>query len=356
MIKKVGIIGNGKMGTGIFQFLADFPFHLFWIFRSSSEMEKARELWLKKQHRSLKYGQLSNEDFKDRIIRVQFSTDLNNLADIDLIIETITEDFEAKSELFRQLDSIVKPECIFSSNTSSIPIVSMVPSESRRNKFLGIHFFHPVQLKNLVEINILRESDETVLFQISDFLTKSGKFFKVLNEPDHFLFNRLFLPLQAGIYNLHEHKQIAIKSLDSLVKEYLFPIGVFEFFDHVGIDVMFTAVTNYTKGKPDEAFYQPLINGLKKLMDQNCLGFKTGQGFYNYSKKELSRNLSSDPSEVLIEKDTILKQMYSWYLNPIFGAVDNKILNQPEACYIVNEYMGLTRNPFDLAKEIGFNT
>jgi 3-hydroxybutyryl-CoA dehydrogenase len=355
MIRKIGIVGSGKMGTGIFQFIAEFPFQIIWLFRSHIKMERARELWLKKQNRFLKYGQQSNDDFNEKIERIQFSTDLNKLADSDLIIETITEEFEAKSELFSKLDSIVKPDAIFTSNTSSIPINSLVPSGSRRSNFLGLHFFHPVQLKNLVEINILRESNEKVLDQVSDILTKTGKFFKVLNEPDHFSFNRLFLPLQAGIYNLHEQKQISIESLDLLVKENLFPIGIFEFFDHVGIDVMLTAINNYSKGKPDAVFYQPLINVLKKLKDQNCLGIKTGQGFYNYSHQDTSKSLSVSLSEVLKEKETILKQLYSWYLAPVFEAVANEILTQQEADYIVKEYMGVTRSPFELAKEIGFN-
>jgi 3-hydroxybutyryl-CoA dehydrogenase len=355
MIKKIGIVGNGKMGTGIFNFLADFPFEIFWIFHSPSKMEKERALWLKKQSRSLKYSQQSEKKFHDKIARIQFSDNLNSLADCDLIIESIAEDFEAKSQLFRQLDLIVKQDSIFTSNTSSIPITSLVPSDARRNNFMGLHFFHPVKLKNLVEINLLKESNETVLNQVSDFLSKTGRFYKVLNEPDHFLFNRLFLPLQAGIYNLHEQKQISIELLDMLVKENLFPIGVFEFFDHVGIDVMYIAVNNYTNGKPDAGFYQPLINSLKKLKDQNCLGIKTGQGFYNYSQKDINRNLSVSLPEELNEKEKILKQLYSWYLTPIFEAVTNEILTPPEAAYIIKEYMDLTTSPFDRAKEIGFS-
>jgi 3-hydroxyacyl-CoA dehydrogenase len=94
---------------------------------------------------------------------------------------------------------------------------------------------------------------------------------------------------------------------------------------------------------------------LKKLKDQNCLGIKTGQGFYNYSHQDISRNFSVSLSEDLKEKETILKQLYSWYLTPVIEAVANEILTQQEADYIVKEYMGVTRNPFELAKEIGFN-
>jgi 3-hydroxybutyryl-CoA dehydrogenase len=354
MIDKIGIIGGGKMGTDIFYFLSDFPFQLTWIFKSSVKLEKAKEAWLKKQQRALKYNRLDEDAYHEKISQIQFSNDLSTLADCDLIIESISENFETKSALFSELDVIVKPESIFSSNTSSIPIASMVPSNRRINSFVGLHFFYPVRIKNLVEVNILSETTQPMVDLISEFLLIIWRFFKILSEPYHFLFNRLFLPLQAGVYKLFEEDKIPIETLDMLVKQNLFPIGIFEFFDQVGIDVMHTAVTNYTLGKSDADFYQPLIEGLKKLKNKNHLGVKTGHGFYNYCEQKLPIDLNFKDSLDNSHRDIILKKIYSWYLTPIFKVVTNCILTEQETMHFVKEYMSLDKSPFDLAKEIGF--
>jgi 3-hydroxybutyryl-CoA dehydrogenase len=354
MINKIGIIGGGKMGTDIFYFLSDFPFQLTWLFKSQMKLEKAREDWIKKQQRALKYNRLDEDAYHEKLLQIQFTSDLSTLADCDLIIESITENYETKSALFRELDVVVKPESIFSSNTSSISIASMVPSNRRINRFVGLHFFYPVKIKNLVEVNILSDTSQAVVDILSAFLLTTRKFFKILPEPDHFLFNRLFLPLQSGVYNLYEEDKIPIEILDLLVKEKLLPFGIFEFFDQVGIDVMHTAVSNYTLGKTDADFYQPLIEGLKKLKEDNHLGLKTGKGFYNYMEKKPRIDLNLSDYLDKTQRDIILKKIYSWYLSPIFEVVTNHILTRQETIYFVKEYMGLDKSPFNLAKEIGF--
>jgi 3-hydroxybutyryl-CoA dehydrogenase len=354
MINKIGIIGGGKMGTDIFYFLSDFPFQLTWLFKSQMKLEKAREDWIKKQQRALKYNRLDEYAYHEKLLQIQFTSDLSTLADCDLIIESISENYETKSALFRELDVVVKPESIFSSNTSSIPIASMVPSNRRINSFVGLHFFYPVRYKNLVEVNIISETSQAVVDLLSEFLLTTRRFFKILPESDHFLFNRLFLPLQAGVYKLYEEDRIPIETLDLLVKEKLFPIGIFEFFDQVGIDVMHTAVSNYTLGKSDADFYQPLIEGLKKLKEGNHLGVKTGNGFYNYLEQKPSTDLNLNDFLDNMQLDIILKKIYSWCLMPIFEVVTNHILTQEETVHFIKEYMGLDKSPFDLAKEIGF--
>jgi len=354
MINKIGIIGGGKMGTDIFYFLSDFPFQLTWLFKSQMKLEKTREDWIKKQQRALKYNRLDEDTYHEKLLQIQFTSDLSTLADCDLIIESITENFETKSALFRELDVVAKPESIFSSNTSSIPIASMVPSNRRINSFVGLHFFYPVRIKNLLEVNILSETSQPVVDMISEFLLTTRKFFKILPEPDHFLFNRLFLPLQAGVYNLYKEDRIPIETLDLLVKEKLFPIGIFEFIDQVGIDVMHIAVSNYTLGKTDADFYQPWIEGLKRLKEGNKLGVKTGKGFYNYVEQKPPLDINYKDSLDNPQQDLILKKIYSWYLTPIFKVVTNHILTQEETVHFIKEYMGLDKSPFDLAKEIGY--
>jgi 3-hydroxybutyryl-CoA dehydrogenase len=356
MIETIGIIGGGKMGTDIFHFLSGFPFRLIWIGKSRAVAENVKQNWIKKQQRALKFEQINETEYNETLNRVQFGSDLNILSGCDLIIECITEDNNLKMQLFRELDTIVQPTAVFASNTSSVPIRTLVPSNRRRERFIGLHFFYPVRLKNLVEVNALPETTDTALNRIREFLVTTGKYYKILQETDHFLFNRLFLPLQAGIYKLHEEEKIPVQTLDLLIKEILFPIGIFEFFDQVGIDVIHTSVTNYAKYYPNDDFYIPLINGLKRLKDQNHLGVKTGRGFYDYTGRDSVRNKTLQNSLNTQSRNIILKKMYGWYFKPVFETAANHVLTRNEADYIVKEYMGLDKSPFELAKEIGFNS
>jgi len=91
MINKIGIIGGGKMGTDIFYFLSDFPFQLTWLFKSQMKLEKTREDWIKKQQRALKYNRLDEDTYHEKLLQIQFTSDLSTLADCDLIIESITD-------------------------------------------------------------------------------------------------------------------------------------------------------------------------------------------------------------------------------------------------------------------------
>jgi 3-hydroxybutyryl-CoA dehydrogenase len=355
MIERVGIIGGGKMGKDIFYFLSDFPFNLKWVIRSKSGFESANEAWNKKLRR--RQSAILSKDskitsFKKEIILTQ---DMASLEDCDMIIESITEDQEIKSGLFKKLDQIVNSKILFASNTSSIPIRSFVPSERRIDRFIGMHFFYPLKFKNFVEVNILPETTEATLVLVKRFLSKTGKSFKVLPVPHHFLFNRLFLKLQAGACRLHIEEQIPVNEIDALIRENLFPIGIFEFFDKVGIDVMYTAVKNYSLGSVDIEFYKPLIESLKKLKAKKQLGVKTGKGYYNYDSCDFTKSNKGKNKLNKTKQQDILQKFYSWYLSPLFEAVSLQILEEEEALKIVNEYMGIEKSPFDLAKEIGFN-
>ncbi len=354
MIHHIGIIGGGKMGTAIFNLLTGFQFRVTWLLRSQTRVEEAKEVWTKKQMRAAKYAQPGASILQESMNRIQITNDLNQLADCDLLIESITEDFEAKFRIFNELDGIVKHEAVFSSNTSSIPIRSLVPSANRKNKFIGIHFFYPVGYKNLLELNILPETSGPTVDSISEFIVSLKIFHKVLKEKDHFLFNRLFLKLQAEVYRLYTEEGFPIIALDDLVKEKLFPVGIFEFFDNVGIDVMLSAITNYSLTTPNAGDYQSLTNGLKKLKDRHHLGIKTGQGFYDYSKKIKTATQSGDFAINTAVKDLILKKIYTSYLVPFFEAVSNHTLSFAEAEYVAMEYTETNKSPFDLAKEIGF--
>lgn len=317
-------------------------------------MEKSVENWLSKQQRALKFNKSDEKSHRDKINRIHLGCDLKMLSACDLIIESISEDHRLKVQLFQELNAIVKPEAIFSTNTSSIPIPSLVTTENRSDRFIGLHFFYPSRLKNLVEVNFLKSTSKETKECIENFLKMLGKFHVFLSEQNHFLFNRLFLQLQAGIFRLHAEENHSVEVLDDLVRSKLFPIGVFEFFDHIGIDLMLTSITNYTNCLSDKEFYRPLLEGLKILKDKNQPGMKTYKGFYTHSKSKtkIDEQLIGAINDSDMER--LMNKIYGWYLTPVFESVANRILTPFEADYIVKEYIGSHQGPLELAMEIGF--
>jgi 3-hydroxyacyl-CoA dehydrogenase len=340
MINRIGIIGCGKMGTDLFNFLNNFPFCITMIGKYPESVGNIKKAWLRKLNRSLVLGITDEDSLKEKAKQVKFSFDLNDLSETDLVIESITEDQKLKSELFKELDHILPPETIFTTNTSSIPLSMLVPSVRRSAVFLGLHFFYPVAMKNIVEINTTGNVNQHTLNLVTEFLNKTDRFFIALTKENHFLTNRLFLKLQAGAFNIHKEENTSIEWLDKLVSETLFPAGIFRFFDQVGNDIMYTSVKNYIANYPDRSFYEPLLAALKEKTDQNFLGVKSGKGFYDYTG-HTGTSASLVLSDISAGKQKEISQkLLNYYLEPIENALLQKICSRSEMEHIVKEYTG----------------
>jgi 3-hydroxybutyryl-CoA dehydrogenase len=281
MLKNIGIIGEGKMGTNLLYYLLDMDFDLTWICSREADLDKLQKYFRKKMARSLEAGILDEERFHDILEHVKISKEVTDLASCDLIIEAISEDPEAKRRLFRLLDKIATPGCIFTSNSSSINPSELIPSENRKDKFTGLHFFYPIALKDIVEVIRTKETSKETLQQIILFLKTIRRRFLLLEEKDSFILNRIFLQFQNEAFLLVNEQKASLQQIDRIVRERFFPTGVFDFFDSVGLDVMLVSVKNYVKDDPEEKRYQALIGQLQQLVSEGRLGMKTKCGFYS---------------------------------------------------------------------------
>jgi 3-hydroxyacyl-CoA dehydrogenase len=281
-IKHIGIVGEGKMGSSIFLFLLGYDFRLTWLCSSSVVKEKASKQAAKKINILWKSGILTEAAFHKKNEETKITEMPVDLGDCDLVIESISEDLETKKEFFRKLDLVVDQECIFTTNSSSIIPSRLIPSESRQKRFAGLHFFFPVNLKNTVELIHGPDASEETIGILKDFLRLINKNIFLQDEKNAFILNRFLLDFQAEAYNLCANGDIAYFQMDELVKERFFPAGVFEFFDHVGIDVMLASIRNYIENEPDKSLYLPLVARMEELIANNHLGLKTRKGFYNY--------------------------------------------------------------------------
>ena len=177
VLKNIGVIGEGKMGTNLLYYLLDMDFNLTWVCSQDADLEKLRSTFNKRLNRGLEAGIYDMERVQSIRKRLTISNTLNDTANCELIIEAINEELQAKQNLFKILDAIVSHECILTSNSSSINPSLLIPSENRKEKFAGLHFFYPVALKNIVEVILVpgssRETLKSLLLSWKSFIAGS---------------------------------------------------------------------------------------------------------------------------------------------------------------------------------------
>lgn len=280
-MKKISIIGAGTMGTDIAQIFALKGFEVVIrditdeiINKASARMEKAFS-------RSVAKGRLSEEDKQQAIARISFTTDLAMSADADLVIEAIIENVKIKTDLYKTLDSICKPETIFATNTSSLSIAELSGAVNRKDKFIGMHFFNPVPVMKLIEvIRSLFTSDETFK-AIYDLSVSVGKEPVEVKDGPGFIVNKILIPMiNEAISVLHDGIASASDIDKAMQMGANHPMGPLALSDLVGNDVVLH-IMNRLHEETGDPKYRPCIL-LKNMVRGGLLGKKTGEGFYKY--------------------------------------------------------------------------
>lgn len=281
MIKKVAVIGAGTMGNGIAQVFASKDFTVQLIDQNEKLLEKGMQNISGSLDRIIKKGNLTEEQKQKIVGNITPGTSLHNIVpDSDLIIEAVYENKAVKQEIFKTLESFVKPECIFASNTSSISITE-IGSVCRQERFIGMHFMNPVPVMKLVEIiRGYATSDETynAIKEVSQQLDKVPV--EVKDYPG-FISNRILMPMiNEAIYCLMEG--VANKEdIDTVMKLGMaHPMGPLTLADFIGLDVCLAIMEVLYTGFADSK-YRPCPL-LKQMVASGKLGRKTGEGFFKY--------------------------------------------------------------------------
>jgi 3-hydroxybutyryl-CoA dehydrogenase len=281
-MKKIGVLGTGTMGAGIIQVLAQSGYEVVLRARRESSVEKGIATVGKNLDRLVAKEKITAADKDAVMARIKGSTDINIVADADLIIEAATEDMESKKALFAELDQLCKPETIIATNTSSLSITEIAASTGRADKIIGMHFFNPVPMMKLVEIiKGLATSDET-RDAILELTQKLGKTPVEVNEAPGFVVNRILIPMiNEGIGILADGVAKAEDIDQAMMLGANHPMGPLALGDLVGLDVCLAIMeTLYSEFGDTKYRPHPL---LKKMVRANKLGRKTGEGFYKYS-------------------------------------------------------------------------
>jgi 3-hydroxybutyryl-CoA dehydrogenase len=280
-IQRVGVIGGGLMGSGIAEVSARAGKEVIVVESSTAAAEAATKRLTASLERAEKRGKIDSAD--DVLARISVVTELEAMADRDLVIEAIVEDEGAKTELFKRLDSIVtSPDALLASNTSSIPIMKLAVVTSRPTHVLGIHFFNPVPVLPLVELvpSLLTDTASVELARsfVQDDLGKSA-----IDSQDRagFIVNALLIPFILSAIRMYESGFASAEDIDQgLVLGAAHPQGPLALADLIGLDT-----TKAVAESLYEEFKEPLYSApplLNRMVDAGLLGRKTGRGFYTY--------------------------------------------------------------------------
>ena len=283
-VGKVGVVGSGTMASGIAEVFAKSGFATVLVARSESSRDKARAAVETSINRAVEKGKLEAADAKTVLDRLSVTTDMNALADVDLVVEAVVEDIEVKRPLFAELDRICKPGAILATTTSSLPVVDVAASTSRPADVVGLHFFNPAPIMKLVEVVSTVSTAEDVTATAVDVCSRIGKHPVICGDRAGFIVNALLFPYLNDAIKMLESNYASADDIDLAMKRgTALPMGPFELLDVVGLDVSLAIQrTLYLEFR--EPGWAPAPR-LEHLVAAGYLGRKTGRGFRSYEKK-----------------------------------------------------------------------
>jgi len=283
-IKKVGVLGCGLMGSGIAQVAAMAGFDVHVLELEQRLLDKGFAGIDRSLAKFAEKGTLKENPEAVRR-RLQGTTNRQELADCDIVIEAIIENVQQKRDMYDSLDGIVKREAIFASNTSSISVTELMAATTRPERFIGLHFFNPVPLMKLVEVVKTIATAPEVYEAAYEFAKNLGKVPVRTSDKTGFIVNRLLVPYLLDAIRAYEEGVGSITDIDDAMKLGCgYPMGPFTLLDFVGLDTTYYITQVMYDEFKERRFASPPL--LKRLVMAGWYGRKTGRGFYDYSDPE----------------------------------------------------------------------
>jgi 3-hydroxybutyryl-CoA dehydrogenase len=288
-ISKLGVVGCGLMGHGIAQVAAQAGYDVVVREVDQDKLDKGIGRIEKQLARAVEKGRMEQGDADAVRGRIQGTLDYADLADADLVIEAITESAEAKLEMWKELDPVVKDEAVFATNTSSLPVIDQAAATKRPDQFLGLHFFNPPQVMKLLEVvRCVTTGDEAYATGL-EFGEKLGKTTVQTKDKAGFIVNRLLVPYMLDAIRAYEEGVGTIEEIDqAMMAGAAHPMGPLALADFVGLDTLGAICDVMWDEFRERRFAKPPT--LRKMLAAGWYGKKSGMGFYDYSGERPAPN------------------------------------------------------------------
>jgi 3-hydroxybutyryl-CoA dehydrogenase len=280
-IKKVGVLGCGLMGSGIAQVSATAGFDVTVLEVEQKFLDKGFAGIEKSLAKFAEKGSLKEPPQAVRA-RLEGTTNMQDLADCDIVVEAVIENIVEKKKMYAALDAIAKKDAIFATNTSSISVTELMSSTKRPERFIGLHFFNPVPLMKLVEVVKTIATAPDVYDTAYEFGKKLGKVPVRTSDKTGFIVNRLLVPYLLDAVRAYEEGVGSIEDIDNAMKLGCgYPMGPLTLLDFVGLDTTYYITHVMYDEFKERRFASPPL--LKRMVMAGWYGRKSGKGFYDYS-------------------------------------------------------------------------
>lgn len=280
-IEKIGVIGAGTMGNGIAQCFAVAGFPVVMQDLSAAALERGRAAIETSLARQVKKGALTDAEAADALSRIATTTELTAMADRDLVVEAIVERLEVKTQVLKQLDAICGEQTILASNTSSISLTQIAAASAHPGRVIGMHFFNPVAMMQLIEIIRALQTTDAVAEAVTEVARAIGKSPHASSDSYGFVVNRLLVPFINEAINCVHEGVATPQDVDSMMKLGAnHPMGPLALGDLIGLDVVLNIMETLCQGFDDPKYRPSPL--LKQMVHAGWLGRKTGKGFFDY--------------------------------------------------------------------------
>jgi 3-hydroxybutyryl-CoA dehydrogenase len=284
----VGVIGLGTMGAGIAEVFARNGLRVIGVEQDSAGLDRGKAHLEASTSRALSRGKMTADEVKELLDRVTLTTELADLADVDLVIEAVPERMELKTGLLAKVDKIVRPDVVLASNTSSLSVTELSARSGRPSRVVGMHFFNPAPVQQLVELVRTVVTEQDVVDDMAAFARRLGKVPVVIGDRAGFIANALLFGYLNHAAKMHEQRYASREDIDAAMRFGCgYPMGPLALLDLIGLDTAYEILmTMYNESRNLMHAPTPVF---KQMMTAGLLGRKSGRGFYTYDGPNSSK-------------------------------------------------------------------
>ena len=291
----IGVVGLGTMGAGIAEVFARHGYTVIGAEKDDDGVERGRQHLTNSTGRAVAREKLTEAEQGELLGRITYTTSLKDLSAADFVIEAVVESMETKKAIFRELDEVVAPEAVLATNTSSLSVTELSTATSAPGRVVGVHFFNPAPVQDLVEVVRTVVTDPAVLSDVQDLLGSLGKSPVVCGDKAGFIANTLLFGYLNHAASMFEGRYASREDIDAAMRFGCgYPMGPLALLDLIGLDTAYEILeTMYRQGRDRLHAPAPI---LKQMVTAGLLGRKAGRGFYTYEGPDSSTIVADDKS------------------------------------------------------------